>query len=76
MRHIVLAVVLCGFVSGGEAVAQAPRVFPPGEVPKDARLERLRTLNDYFPFQAVETPEAWEQRAAQLRRQVLVATGL
>ncbi len=53
-----------------------PRALPDGELPDDARLQPLRTLNDYFPFKKVESREAWADRAAALRRQVLVATGL
>ena len=53
-----------------------PRALPDEELPKDVRLGALRTLNDYFPFTKVESPEAWRQRASELRRQVLVATGL
>ena len=76
MRHLLVAVVLCSFFSGSLLAAQSARVLPPGEVPRDARLGPLKTLNGYFPFHAVATPAAWKQRAAQLRRQVLVATGL
>ncbi len=36
----------------------------------------LRTLDSYFPFTAVDSPDAWARRAAELRRQTLVAIGL
>jgi dienelactone hydrolase len=53
-----------------------PRALPPGQVPQDARLGKLRTLDDYFPFTRVDSPEAWAKRAGQVRRQAKVATGL
>ncbi|MEM9588922.1 MAG: alpha/beta hydrolase family protein, partial [Planctomycetota bacterium] len=36
----------------------------------------LKTLNDHFPFRVPETRQQWERRAEELRRRVLVATGL
>ncbi len=66
-----------GFFFAGSVWAQEfPRALPQGQLPQDVRLEKLRTLNDYHPFQSVETKQAWGKRAAELRRQVLVATGL
>lgn len=53
-----------------------PHAYAAGEHPQDHRLGDLRTLNDDHPFHKVATREAWETRAASLRRQVLVATGL
>jgi len=58
------------------ASAASPRVLPPGRLPDDRRLKKLRTLNDYFPFHPVNSPEEWAKRARELRRRVLVATGL
>ena len=58
------------------AGAEAPRALPAGQAPQDLRLGKLRTLDDYFPFTAVASPQAWERRADELRRQVKVATGL
>ncbi len=52
------------------------RVYPEGELPKDRRLEPLKNLNGYFPFAVPETKADWEARAKELRRRVLVATGL
>ncbi len=57
-------------------LAGGPRVLPEGELPKDSRLGPLKHLNAYFPFEVPETVEAWEQRRAELRQRVLVATGL
>ncbi|NOY29451.1 MAG: acetylxylan esterase [Planctomycetes bacterium] len=56
--------------------ADTPRVFPEEKLPADVRLEKPRNLNDYFPFQKIASVEAWNERAAKLRRQVQVATGL
>ena len=56
--------------------AQAPRVFPEGERPDDARLKPLTDLNGFFPFEVPKSLEAWEKRAAELRLRILVATGL
>ncbi|MFH1266190.1 MAG: alpha/beta hydrolase family protein, partial [Planctomycetota bacterium] len=56
--------------------AEAPRVLPPGELPNDARLGDLETLNGYFPFAPCASPEEWAKRSERLRRQMLVATGM
>ena len=70
--------VICAliFQSVRDASAQAPRVLPPGELPADSRLQPLKDLNGYFPFQPPSTLDAWEKRRAQVKRQLLVATGL
>src|SRR5215217_5223136 len=70
----VLASALLALVS--TAPADVPRALPLGTLPQDARLGKLRTLDDYFPFTPVESPQAWAKRAADLRRQAQVATGL
>ncbi|MCL4195600.1 MAG: acetylxylan esterase, partial [Thermoguttaceae bacterium] len=54
----------------------APRVFEEGESSGDRRLAPLKTLNDYFPFNPCPTPNQWAGRAARLKRQLEVATGL
>lgn len=36
----------------------------------------LRSKDSYHPFREADSPEAWERRSADLRRQILVATGL
>lgn len=58
------------------ARADAPRVLPADTLPDDRRLGPLTDLNGYFPMQVASSPEAWQQRAERLRRQVLVAMGL
>ena len=56
--------------------AAGPRALPEGQLPNDTRLEPLKDLNGYFPFKLPETREAWQRRASDLRRRILVATGL
>ena len=55
--------------------AQDLRVLD-GQVPQDARLGDLKTLNGHFPFVVPENAGAWYARAEALRRRVLVANGL
>ena len=52
------------------------RAVPKGELPHDARLAPLKDLNGYFPFTPPESRSAWDTRAANLRRQILVSQGL
>ncbi len=59
-----------------EVTSSADRVFADGQLPNDARLSELKDLNGYFPFEVPEGKAAWEARAEELRRRVLVATGL
>ncbi|MEM7392081.1 MAG: hypothetical protein AAF492_06995, partial [Verrucomicrobiota bacterium] len=56
--------------------AEIPRVFPEGQQPDDHRLGPLKNLNGYFPFQPVASKEEWEKRAAELKKQVLIANGM
>jgi dienelactone hydrolase len=70
LSAILSLIALCG------ASAAELRVLPAGQLPKDARLDPLKDQNGYFPFTPPKTPEAWQKRAEQLRRQVLVAAGL
>ncbi len=56
--------------------AKPPRVLADGKVPQDARLGELKTLNGHFPFVVPDNVADWHVRAEQLRRRVLVATGL
>jgi dienelactone hydrolase len=58
------------------AHAEAPRVLPEGEKPNDRRLQPLKDLDGYFPFDVPKSKEAWLKRREEVRRQVLVATGL
>ena len=60
-----------------EAIAEDTRVLPPDQVPNDRRLGPLKELSGhYFPFEIPESPKQWEQRRNDLKRRILVATGL
>lgn len=48
----------------------------PAFVPRDARLERAVTLDDYHPWKPIVDPERWAERARRVREQILVAAGL
>ena len=53
------------------------RVLPRNQVPNDRRLGSLKELSgDYFPFEVPKSRQQWEQRKADLKRRILVATGL
>ena len=56
--------------------AAPPRSWGLDEEPADVRLGPLKDLNGYFPFLVPESQQAWQQRAEELRRQVLVSQGL
>ncbi len=62
--------------SASSSRADHLRVYEEGKRPNDARLKPLKDLNGYFPFEVPADPAAWEKRAAELRRRVLVATGI
>lgn len=66
-----LGVVICSLDLGA-----APRVLPPGEVPRDQRFDPPKDLDGYFPFVPPSTLDAWEKRAERVRRQILVTLGL
>ncbi len=56
--------------------AAGPRVLPAGQVPADRRLEPLKDLDGYFPFDPPTSREAWAQRSQQVRQRILVSQGL
>src|SRR5690349_382472 len=58
------------------AFGAGPRAYPEGKLPADRRLGDLKDLDGYFPFTPSANREAWEKRAEQVRRQILVANGL
>jgi dienelactone hydrolase len=76
-RTMVVAAALVLFLGFLEAAhADAVRVLPEGQVPKDKRLGPLKDLDGYFPFTPSRSKEDWAKRAEQVRRRILVATGL
>lgn len=77
VRTLLVAALLVVLTGPLRAESDSPvRVFPEGERPADHRLEPLKDLNGYFPFEVPESPAAWDERAEELRRRVLVANGL
>ena len=71
-----LAIWLALNAAGESVLAQSPRVLAEGKLPHDRRLGALKDLNGYFPFSPPATKEAWEKRASELKRRILVSTGL
>ncbi len=65
-----------GLSSQASVLAGGPRVLLEGQLPSDQRLEPLKDLNGYFPFEPPKARDAWQHRSAELRRRILVATGL
>jgi len=59
----------------GMAHAEKPTVFA-DRPSDDHRLGELKTLNGFFPFQAVTNLAAWKQRQIAIKRRVLVSQGL
>lgn len=75
MRTLSLAAVLAA-VASAYPDDDPTRLFPDKSELKDVRLGQPKDLNGYFPFSPPRTREAWNDRAKQVRTQVLVATGL
>jgi dienelactone hydrolase len=76
MRKIVLSLFFALGLVSNVALAIDWRVLPPGEIPPDARQDKLKTLDDYFPFTPPTDVQSWELRRERVQRQVLVAAGL
>src|SRR5215831_8121789 len=53
-----------------------PRVLAKGQLPNDHRLQPLKTLDGYFPFQSSKSPAEWAERAERVRRELAVSLGL
>lgn len=75
------AAAVLGMSVGSRVVAAGsrggvPRVLPDGQRPDDRRLGRPKDLDGYFPFLPPADPAAWARRADEVRRRVLVASGL
>lgn len=62
--------------AGQTASAAAPRALPDNKLPADARLQPLKDLNGYFPFEAANSKAEWEKRARAVKRRMLVSQGL
>ena len=72
MRYIVG---FCIVIVMGVVHAESPVVFP-DDLPRDHRLDDLRTLNGFFPFQPVSNLKQWTQRQSDIKRRILVSQGL
>lgn len=75
LRQITVAI-FAFLLLGNSAYGQLPRVYPDGQQPDDRRLGPLKDLQGFFPFEVPESKGAWQKRKEELRRRVLVATGL
>ncbi|MCR9231253.1 MAG: acetylxylan esterase [bacterium] len=75
LQNIGWALLSAGLLQAG---SPAGSVFAAEQGPgfKDSRLGELKDLNGYFPFTPSESPEAWEERAEYVRRQIKVAAGV
>ncbi|MEQ9411873.1 MAG: alpha/beta hydrolase family protein [Fuerstiella sp.] len=72
-------VAVCTLTLTFRAAAADPashRVLDAGQQPEDVRLSAAKDLNAYFPFQVPASRAAWEQRQAELKQRVRIATGL
>ncbi len=58
------------------AAADVPRVLPSDSLPADVRLGDLKDLDGDFSWKPSSRIDEWKQRSEDLRRQLLVATGL
>ena len=69
--------ILCLALTAAPAADDPTRVLPDGQKPQDARIGKVRTLNDTdFLFTAPTDLKQWDARRQALREQVLVAEGL
>ncbi|HUG20650.1 MAG TPA: alpha/beta hydrolase family protein [Planctomycetaceae bacterium] len=75
-RLSIFSLLLLGLLGTTATFAQSHRVYEQGELPNDIRLQEPKDLNGYFPFELPAGKAAWEKRSNELRRQVLVSTGL
>ncbi len=74
---VLITIFLANVLVARAAIAAGPRALPDGQdLPKDKRLQPLKDLDGYFPFNPPADAKQWQRRAAQVRRRVLVANGL
>jgi dienelactone hydrolase len=74
LQQTMLALIAAGWAPAARARADEAKTVPASW--SDGRLGKLKTLNDDFPFEVPSSPEIWQRRAKELRRQVQLATGL
>jgi dienelactone hydrolase len=75
MRSLSVAVLLA-VAFPGYSDDDPTRLFPDKSELKDSRLGPPKDLNGYFPFRPPASKQAWDDRSAKVRTQILVATGL
>ena len=56
--------------------AQGPRLLKTETTPTDERMEPLKDLDGYFPFQNSDTQQAWKRRRVQLQQRMRVSQGI
>jgi hypothetical protein len=54
----------------------ATSAYENDQLPSDVRLQPLKDLDGYFPFDPPATLPEWNQRAPRVRTQLMVATGI
>lgn len=76
--RFVTVCLIAGLLSSQVVRAEAlnSKVYADGQKPEDVRLKPLKDLNGHFPFKVPDSKGAWEERAEELKRRVLVSTGL
>ncbi len=72
MKAISLTLAICCCTTA----LSAPRALPEGSLPIDKRLEPLKDLNGYFPFQPPKSRKDWTEQSARIRHDLKVAVGL
>ena len=75
-RKRTLGLALLIVLAASFAPAEDIKVYPDGQTPDDRRLQPLKNLDGFFPFDVPGSKAEWEARALRLKRQVQVATGL
>jgi len=73
LAAVLLAASLPCPLSAGPA---GPRILPAGQRPDDSRLGEMVTLHDYHPLRPVDSAEQWKVRSQEIRRRILVGSGL
>ncbi|MBB74050.1 MAG: acetylxylan esterase [Planctomycetaceae bacterium] len=71
-----LCLLIATLASVASAFGEPLKALPAGAQPNDQRLQPLLDLNGYFPFAPSTSPIEWNQRAAHVRRRILVSQGL
>src|SRR5947209_3298698 len=74
--HILSVAALLAVALPAFSADDPTRLFPDKSDLKAARLGPPKDLNGYFPFHPPESKQSWDDRAAKVRTQILVATGL